>query len=234
MNITQKSRTLPRLSLPSVVLGLTGLLLACYPAVSAALPFVSDQPSSISGTVLAGSGIGLGGVVITLEPLDVSEEVVNEVKRVQTEQATVINQGGRFVPDIVVVSVGTTASLRSGDGMFHGAQLSHAGKWSTRLALPANGLEHRFTVPGPPGIVALRDWTNPAGETTHIIVVENRHFGVSDSQGRFIIGGIAPGTYTLRAWHKDLGLRTFGVTIAGAKETKVEFVFQGPKIAASR
>jgi hypothetical protein len=171
-------------------------------------------------------------VVITLEPSDGSEEVANAVKRVQTEHATILNQGGRFVPDILVVSVGTTASLRSGDGIFHLAQLSHAGKWSTRLALPANGLEHRFIFPGPPGVVALKDLASAAGETTYIVVVDDRYFGVSDSQGRFTIGDVAPGSYSLRAWHKDLGLRTFGVTITRAKGTGVEFVLQGPRVAA--
>jgi hypothetical protein len=215
------------------LLGVVELLLVSLPVMSAASPPEAVQPSGISGRVLTGNGFGLSGVVITLKPSNGPEGMADEGKRVQTEQATLINRGGRFVPDVLVVSVGTTASLRSGDGIFHLAQLSHAGQWSTRLGLPANGLEQRFTFPGPPGIVALSDWTSPSGETSYIVVVEDRHFGVSDGQGRFTIEGVVPGTYTLLAWHKDLGLRTFGVTITSAKDTEVEFVLQRPRIAAT-
>ena len=218
----------------SLLAGLFGLLLAYRSAASA--PATRVEPgsasSSISGTALSESGAGLRKVVITLEPLEASKEAGPIVKQGQIERVIMTNSGGRFVPDFLVVPVGTTVTFKSGDGLFHTAQLSRSGKWLTHLGLPGNGREthHTFTAPG---VITVKDWINPKRELVYIVITESRFFDISNGYGRFSITDVPAGIYTLRAWHKDLGSRTFKVTVAEAKETKVEFVLEGPRIAAA-
>lgn len=227
-----RSRVLIRLASPWVIVGFCGLLLACSPAISSgATPPKGGQASGISGTVLAENGAGLQGVVITLEPVSGSRGARQVTQSGDTEGATVINQSGRFVPDLLVVSVGTTVAFRSSDGLFRTAELSDAGRLLTHLALPADGRKFEYTFTAP-GVIALKDWMNPRRDIAHIVVTEDRHSDVSNGQGWFAISGVPAGAYTLRAWHKDLGSRTFtfAVSLADAKETRVKFVLQEPKL----
>lgn len=223
MNSVERSKVSLRLSLPWVVFGLVGLFFTCRPAVlSAAISPENGRLSSVNGTALSINGDGLSGVVITLELADGSEAGGTPGKRIQTEQATLLNRGGRFVPEILVVTIGTTASFRSLDGLTHEAKLSMAGRELAHLGLPANGLDVRYTFTVP-GLVTLADERNPHAEPAHIVVVEHHYFGISDTHGRFTIYGVAPGTYTFRAWHKELGSRTLTVTVDEAEETRVKF-----------
>ncbi len=234
MNVAGRTRTSIRLASLLIVVGLAGLLLAVTPAVS---PAADEQrigrESSISGAALAENGAGLQGVVITLEPLTGFTDVGSVTHPAEAEGSTVINQGGHFIPDLLVVSVGTTVNFRSSDGLFHTAELSDAGRLLAHLALPADGrrFEYTFTELG---VIAIKDWMNPRRDVAYIVVAENRHFDVSNGQGRFAISGVPVGTYTLRAWHKDLGSRTFtfAVKLLDAKETKVKFVLQEPKLVS--
>lgn len=223
MNSFGRSKEALRLSLPWVVFGLVGLFVTCRPAVlSAAISPENGRLSSVNGTALSINGHGLSDVVVTLDPSDRLETRI-PLKRVQTEQATLLNRGGRFVPNILVVTVGTTASFRSWDSLAHEAKLSMAGGELAHLGLPANGLDVRYTFTVP-GLVTLADERNPHVESAHIVVVEQHHyFDISDTQGRFAIYGVEPGTYTLRAWHKELGSRTLIVAVDEAEEARVKF-----------
>ncbi len=236
MNIRHRSGASIRLTSLMTIVGLAGLLLASTPSVSPAGNEQRTGPaSSISGTALAENGAGLQGVVITLESLTGSAGAGSITHPAETEGAAVINQGGRFFPDLLVVPVRTTVKFRSSDSLFHTAELSDAGKLLTHLALPADGrrFEYTFTAPG---VIAVKDWMNPQRDVAHIVVAEDRNFDVSNGQGRFAISGVPAGIYTLRAWHKDLGNRTFAfnVKLIDAKETRVKLVLQEPKLVSMR
>ena len=41
--------------------------------------------------------------------------------------------------------------------------------------------------------------------SAYIVVAPNRFFAVTDSRGRYAIGGIPPGAYDARFWHERLG-----------------------------
>lgn len=223
MNDNKRRRTPRRFAPLWLFVELATLLFTCDPAtLSAASPPGGGLVNSISGMALSGNGHGLSDVVVTLEPSNRLKAGRIPVKRVQTEQATLLNRGGRFVPETLVVTIGTTASFRSWDGLTHEAKLSMAGREFARLGLPANGLDVRYTFRAP-GLVTLTDERNPHVEPAHIVVVEHHYFSISDTQGRFTIYGVAPGTYTFRAWHKALGSRTLTVTVDEAEETRVKF-----------
>jgi hypothetical protein len=56
-------------------------------------------------------------------------------------------------------------------------------------------------------------------------VLEHPFFGTTGQDGRVALNNLPPGTYTIEAWHEQLGVKTQQVTV-GAKESKdVSFTF---------
>jgi hypothetical protein len=57
-------------------------------------------------------------------------------------------------------------------------------------------------------------------------VVTHPFFSVTKDDGTFEIKGLAPGTYTIEAWHERLGTQTQSVTIsAGTPAVTAAFTF---------
>jgi plastocyanin len=193
--------------------------------------------SGIAGIVTTERGHGLPDVVITLEPVSGSSEAADGTRPREASGADtgrrplVINQGGRFAPDLLVVPVGTTVAFRSSDGLFHTAELSDGGKLLAHLGLPADGRDFAYTFTAP-SIVTVKDWMNPHRDLAYIVVTEGPHFAVSNGQGHFAIRNVPPGSYTLRAWHRELGSRTstFRVQLVAGADAQVKLALQEPKL----
>jgi hypothetical protein len=47
----------------------------------------------------------------------------------------------------------------------------------------------------------------------YIHVFDHPFFAITDHQGAFSISNVPPGTYTLKAWHEDAGVRTEEITV---------------------
>lgn len=61
---------------------------------------------------------------------------------------------------------------------------------------------------------------------SHCFVMEHPFFAVTGLDGRFTIGNLPPGTYTLRAWHERLGELDQEVTIAENESAQAQFTYQ--------
>jgi plastocyanin len=49
---------------------------------------------------------------------------------------------------------------------------------------------------------------------SHIAVVGNPYYAISDADGKFTIADLPPGNYTVKIWHEYLGEKTQSVTVA--------------------
>lgn len=59
-----------------------------------------------------------------------------------------------------------------------------------------------------------------------IFAADSPYAAVVDSEGRFSIPRIPPGTYTVRAWHPFLGFVEHEVSLAGGAEEQIELEFR--------
>jgi Carboxypeptidase regulatory-like domain len=57
-------------------------------------------------------------------------------------------------------------------------------------------------------------------------VLSTNHYDVSKSGGEFKLPNLAPGKYTITAWHEDYGTQTADVTITGNETKDVNFTFK--------
>ncbi len=61
----------------------------------------------------------------------------------------------------------------------------------------------------------------------YIGVVDNPYFAVSADDGKFTIGNLPPGTYTIGIWHETLGTQEQQITVAPKSENHANIVFEG-------
>jgi hypothetical protein len=60
----------------------------------------------------------------------------------------------------------------------------------------------------------------------YVFVMEHPYFAVTDEKGQFQIEGLAAGTYTLGAWHEELGEQEAKITVDASGSAKVGFTFK--------
>jgi hypothetical protein len=58
-------------------------------------------------------------------------------------------------------------------------------------------------------------------------VLPHPFFAVSAGDGGFEIKGLPAGTYTIEAWHEQLGTQTQTVTVDGKGPATLDFTFAG-------
>jgi hypothetical protein len=57
-------------------------------------------------------------------------------------------------------------------------------------------------------------------------VLPHPYFSVSTNDGTFAIKGLPQGTYTIEAWHEQLGVQTQQVTVDGKSGATADFSFK--------
>jgi len=166
---------------PKSILGLTALACALQAAaVSIEVRDEGDRP--------------LAGAVVFLE----SAQARRQVRPLA--QAEMGQAGKQFVPQVLVVPVGTAVDFPNRDTVRHHVySFSPAKKFELKLYIgtPANPVVFDRS-----GIAVL-------GCNIHdqmvgwIVVVETPYYAMSDAQGRAVIDA-PPGSYRLRSWHPGL------------------------------
>ncbi len=61
----------------------------------------------------------------------------------------------------------------------------------------------------------------------YIAVFKHPYFAVTSDNGSFELKNVPPGTYTIEAWHEELGTATQKVVLGSSETKTVEFVFKG-------
>jgi plastocyanin len=215
------------------VLGVVFSLLACLTVVSAA-----DIEGSIiikhkltRKKVTANAGAYDRGVAVTLgaSPMDdpLSFERAHVVIYLEGDSSAqpgapiVIEQKNRqFVPDLLVVPVGSTVSFPNLDPIFHNV-FSLSKPKSFDLGNYPKGQTRTVTF-SKPGVVFVncRLHTNMAAS---IVVTPNRWSARSDAAGRFVLRNVPPGKQTIVAWHKSAGFFRKTVVTSEAHDATVSF-----------
>ena len=126
----------------------------------------------------------------------------------------------RFVPDQVVVPVGSAVLFPNMDPIFHNVySLSKVKAFD--LGSYDKGETRKVVFPKP-GIVEVYCHLHPNMMAT-VVVTPNRWYARPDRSGQYRIPDVPPGEYTLVAWHKNAGFFRKKVKIEQGLDTSVDF-----------
>ena len=144
-----------------------------------------------------------------------------------TRNPVIIDQRGcRFEPHVSAAMVGQGVHFLNSDDTIHNVHMMPTMPGNAAFDISQNAhadpVTRYFT--RPELMIPVRCNTHPWMHS-YLSVIANPFFAVTDSQGRFSIKGLPPGTYTLTAVHETLGKRTATVTVAAGGTAQPSFGF---------
>jgi plastocyanin len=126
----------------------------------------------------------------------------------------------RFMPDLAVVSVGSTVSFPNMDPIFHNIYSLSKPK-TFDLGSYDKGETRKILFPKP-GIVEVYCHLHPNMAAT-IVVTPNRWYARPDRDGQYRIPNVPPGQYTIVAWHKSAGSFRKSIVVESGHDSTADF-----------
>jgi plastocyanin len=130
--------------------------------------------------------------------------------------ATMDQRGEAFVPHVLAITVGTTVDFPNSDPFFHNVfALSKTKPFDLGRYSRGKSKSVRFDRPG----VVQVFCDIHSHMSAYILVFAHRYFAATDSSGRYEIGQVPPGAYTLTVWHEGEVRETRAVVVSAAGGT---------------
>jgi hypothetical protein len=135
------------------------------------------------------------------------------------------NTGCRYAPRVLAMQKGERLRVKNNDPKLHIPHSYLNEKTVFMLSLPfKNTILDATQKIRDAGILKLVCDTH-AWMLGFVHVFDHPFFAVTDDKGAFSIPNISAGTYTLKAWHEDAGLRTHEVVVSESGNVRVNFEF---------
>ena len=134
-------------------------------------------------------------------------------------------QGCKYSPHVIGIQVGQPLEVRNSDGTLHNVHAVPKVNREFNFGQPTKGMKSNRTFDKVEVMVPFRcdvhGWMN-----AYAGVVAHPFFAVSKPDGSFEIKGLPPGTFTIEAWHEQLGTQTQSVVIDGKTPAMVSLSFK--------
>lgn len=144
---------------------------------------------------------------------------------IPTEPVVFDQQKCQYVPRVVGVQVGQPLEIRNSDPLLHNVRAEGAINQPFDLGQPLQGIKTTRTFTTREVMIPVKCQVH-AWMRGYIGVLEHPYFAVTDANGRYSIPQLPPGTYTIEAWHEQLGTRTQQVTVAAKDAKTADFIFK--------
>jgi hypothetical protein len=167
-------------------------------------------------TILVSNG-GLANVVISIEGAPKGA--------FQPREVVVANENCRFAPHVSAATVGSTLIVQNRDKLLHNTHV-YLSDQSTffNVAFAVQNTQIKRPLPKP-DVMTFKCDVGHVWMSAYVHVFAHPYFAVSDASGRFRIDGLPPGTYTITAWHEELGTHSRRIDVVGGAN-KAGFVFK--------
>jgi len=175
------------------------------------------QTPVMTETVVTGPDNAVANVVVYISAGDATSATPTEAVRYD-------QKGCEYIPHVAVMQVGQPLEIYNNDQTSHNIH---------PLAL-VNPEWNKSQPPGTPPIhtsYATSEFI-PVKCNVHpwmhgyFVVLTTPHYAVTGNDGGFTLAGLAPGKYTVTAWHEKFGEQSQEVTVAATGRVTVSFVFK--------
>jgi plastocyanin len=142
-----------------------------------------------------------------------------------TEKKVLDQQGCQYHPHVMGIQVGQPLSIKNSDSTLHNVHAMPKSNTEFNTAQPVQNMEYDKTFDKAEVMLPFKCDVHP-WMNAYLGVVEHPYYAVSGEDGSFSIDKLPAGTYTLEAWHEELGTATQQVTVAANQTADVNFDFQ--------
>ncbi len=182
-------------------------------------PLCMPEGGSTSEVILVGPANGLQNVFVY-----VKEGLGDRTFSAPTTPVVLEQKGCKYFPHVFGVQVGQQVQIINSDPTLHNVHAVPKANAEFNFGQPAKVPASTRSFEKPEVMVPFRcdvhGWMSAYGG-----VVPHPFFAVSKPDGSFEIKGLPSGTYTIEAWHEQLGVKTQSVTVDGTSSATVGFAF---------
>jgi plastocyanin len=143
---------------------------------------------------------------------------------VPPEPAVLDQDKCRYTPRVIGVRVGQPLQVRNSDPLLHNVRSNAVINQAFNKSTPLEGMSFTHTFATKEVMVPFKcdvhGWMS-----AYVGVLDHPYFGTTTPDGKVVIGNLPPGTYTIEAWHEQLGTKTQQLTIAARESKDVSFAF---------
>ena len=170
-------------------------------------------------TYLVGSDGGLKNVVVFVET------AASYAAGDPQKENILSNTGCRYSPRILAMQKGEKLQVKNNDPKLHIPHSYREDRTVFNLSLPFKGT----TIDATPrirqaGVLKVVCDTH-AWMLAYIHIFDHPYFAVTDERGMFTISNLAAGSYVLKAWHEDAGVRSQEITVSEDGDVRTGFEF---------
>jgi plastocyanin len=140
------------------------------------------------------------------------------------QPAVLVQKGCRYAPHILAFQTNQDFEIVNEDQTSHNVHTmpSSNREWNKSQPPGAPPIEDKYARAE---FIPIKCNIHPWMKGT-LAVMKNSHYMITTGDGEFKLPNLAPGNYTITAWHESYGEQTQEVTITGSETKSVNFVFK--------
>jgi plastocyanin len=140
------------------------------------------------------------------------------------QPAVLVQKGCRYTPLILAFQTNQDFEILNEDQTSHNVHTmpSSNREWNKSQPPGAPPIEDKYARAE---FIPIKCNIHPWMKGT-LAVMKNSHYMITTGDGEFKLPNLAPGNYTITAWHESYGEQTQEVTITGSETKNVNFVFK--------
>lgn len=131
-------------------------------------------------------------------------------------------RGCEYRPFVLAFPAGSVVRVLNPDGVLHNVHVVGRANGETNRAMPRFQRQVDWRVEAPEWPIPVKCDVHPWMEA-YWLSMRHPYYAVTDGDGRFSIGDLPAGDYTVDLWHPNLGRRKERVTIAAGRTTSVSW-----------
>ena len=155
------------------------------------------------------------------------DQVSSDNSKIFSRTSPIISQKNRqFSPRVLPIVKGTTIIFPNDDIIFHNVfSLSKTEPFDLDIYPPGNSRSVTFDKTG-----WVRIYCNIHPQMiSHVIILDNPSFDLTDEKGLFVISDVPDGNYTLRIWHEYGSEERKEIQLSGSSQSFITFDIQEDK-----
>jgi uncharacterized membrane protein/plastocyanin len=144
---------------------------------------------------------------------------------IPSEEVELDQRGCIYTPRVVGARIGQKVTFINSDPVFHNVRAVTEVNQKFNMAMPHKDQRVTKVFTKPEVFLQAKCSVHP-WMGAYVAVMDHPYFSVTSASGEFTIKNLAPGKYTLEAWHEVFGTQKQEITVTEEGMTPLKFIFK--------